>query len=324
VISYAQNGEDVVLARLFDRRVDGRYVDVGAGDPVRDSVTMHFYEAGWSGINIEPAPALAASLRERRPRDLTIEAVVAAVEGTARLHVATEERWGWSTARADLAEKYLHDGLISSVVEVPAITLADAFARCDGPIDFVKIDVEGMEGDVIAGGQWMSYQPRVVLVEATNPGTTIRSEADWEPVLTEAGYHCVLFDGLNRFYARRDDDEAAELLAAPANVLDGATPYPVIREREERAATERELFDRVESLAAELSAASEYAQRLQNEVARQAAGQAEAAHYAERLRQRIDELEHEAIRSGDYAARLENELQRVRSRQSSADSLGGS
>ena len=54
MISYAQNFEDVVLDRVFHQVERGRYIDVGGYDPVIDSVTKHFYDKGWSGVNIEP------------------------------------------------------------------------------------------------------------------------------------------------------------------------------------------------------------------------------------------------------------------------------
>ena len=52
MVSYAQNFEDVMLARLFAGRKAGFYVDVGAADPINLSVTKWFYEQGWNGINI--------------------------------------------------------------------------------------------------------------------------------------------------------------------------------------------------------------------------------------------------------------------------------
>ena len=55
MVSYAQNHEDVLLRRVFPDEPNGFYIDVGANDPVRDSVTKHFYDRGWHGINIEPA-----------------------------------------------------------------------------------------------------------------------------------------------------------------------------------------------------------------------------------------------------------------------------
>ena len=73
MISYAQNFEDVMLARVFGSRTDGFYVDVGAGDPVNLSVTKWFYDLGWSGINIEPNRSLFKKLSADRSRDVNLE-----------------------------------------------------------------------------------------------------------------------------------------------------------------------------------------------------------------------------------------------------------
>lgn len=70
MISYAQNAEDVVLRRVFADVGEGFYVDVGACVPVDDSVTFHFYERGWSGVNVEPDPRFAAELSAERTRDV--------------------------------------------------------------------------------------------------------------------------------------------------------------------------------------------------------------------------------------------------------------
>ena len=70
-VSFAQNGEDIVLWRALRHIRTGVYVDVGAADPIDDSVTKAFYERGWRGVNVEPVPAYAELLRQDRPRDLT-------------------------------------------------------------------------------------------------------------------------------------------------------------------------------------------------------------------------------------------------------------
>ena len=86
-VSYAQNGEDVILWRVFKDIVSGTYVDVGAADPTLFSVTRAFYDRGWSGINIEPAPEYATLLEEERPRDLTLRCGASDTSGEATLYV---------------------------------------------------------------------------------------------------------------------------------------------------------------------------------------------------------------------------------------------
>jgi len=68
--SYAQNFEDVILWRALKHVERGCYVDIGAWDPVIDSVSLAFYEQGWRGLHVEPEPSAAARLRQAR-RDRT-------------------------------------------------------------------------------------------------------------------------------------------------------------------------------------------------------------------------------------------------------------
>src|SRR5687768_14328886 len=81
IVSYAQNFEDVILARLFSGRNHGFYIDVGAGDPIRFSITKWFYEQGWCGINIEPNSYLYKRLVLDRPRDINLNCGAGAQSG---------------------------------------------------------------------------------------------------------------------------------------------------------------------------------------------------------------------------------------------------
>ena len=85
-VSYAQNYEDVILWRAFRNTEAGHYIDIGAHDPVVDSVSFAFYQAGWRGMHVEPTPTYAAKLREARPDEIVIEAAVADVLGPIRFH----------------------------------------------------------------------------------------------------------------------------------------------------------------------------------------------------------------------------------------------
>lgn len=221
VISYAQNAEDVVLDRIFKGQESGFYIDVGACHPVEDSVTLLFSERGWHGINIEPDAKLHALLVESRPNDVNLCMAIGRQRGRADFH-PTGTR-GHGTMNADFAARRSKDGPSRRVPLVPLSDIVDCYGPDDGQIDFLKIDVEGWEADVVASVDWARHRPLVVVVEAVDDaGTPVH--AAWEPDLLAANYRFALFDGLNRFYCRDEDaDRVLQRLSAPANVFDNWT-----------------------------------------------------------------------------------------------------
>jgi hypothetical protein len=91
---------------------------------------------------------------------------------------------------------------------MPVTTLAKLFEGSPpGSIDFLKIDVEGAEGDVLFGGDWKRFRPKVIVAEAVTPMTSEPSWQGWEPFLIAQGYRFVLFDTLNRFYVAQEHPE---------------------------------------------------------------------------------------------------------------------
>ena len=220
MISYAQNHEDVVLARAFEDAPTGFYVDVGAMHPVHDSVTKHFYDRGWSGINVEPSAAYHALLVAERPRDTNLRVALGEAPGRAVLHHVADT--GLSSLEASVVERAARSGraVVEESVEVTTLA-AVCREHVRGEIDFLKVDVEGREEAVLRGGDWSRFRPRVVVVESTKPNSTEQCHQSWEPLLLEAGYRFGLFDGLNRFYVRGESAELLPRIAAPANVMDG-------------------------------------------------------------------------------------------------------
>src|SRR6185503_14466706 len=86
MVSYAQNGEDVLLNRVFSGCRTGFYVDVGANDPIVHSVTKHFYQLGWRGINVEPHPEKYGRLCRDRPEDVSLNVGLCDREGVLTYH----------------------------------------------------------------------------------------------------------------------------------------------------------------------------------------------------------------------------------------------
>ena len=209
-LSYAQHLEDYHLSRVFEGRGSGFYIDVGAGHPVADNVSCWFYLQGWSGIVVEPQGELANLYARVRPRDLVFCGALGRREGEAEFH-KVDRLHGFSTTVERFAAQTADFGARYSTQRVPMTTLGNLCERHGvKDVDFLKIDVEGAEGDVLAGNDWTRFRPKIVLCEAVAPGSMTPNWEGWEPILLANGYDFVLDEGLNRFYVAR---EQADILA---------------------------------------------------------------------------------------------------------------
>lgn len=217
MVSYAQHGEDVVLRRLFRDKSDGFYVDIGANDPVHDSVTKYFSLRGWRGINVEPVPSVHQRLTADRPRDTNLCLAVSSQAGSLEIHEPADNTL-LATASPILADEYRKQGKALRVARVPAVTLESLLEQhvpSGVDIDFLKVDVEGHEESVIESAMWQRFRPRVVVLEAYVNGRRVEF-----PTMRGHGYVEVLFDGLNRFFLREESAEDGHFFRHPANTFD--------------------------------------------------------------------------------------------------------
>jgi FkbM family methyltransferase len=225
-ISYAQRFEDLYLMRCFGERTDGFYIDIGSGHPVYDNVSFAFYLKGWCGITVEPNPWLSRLSRAVRPRDRHVEALVGSACGEATFYLVREFH-GLSTMIEPHAQAALTQfGKRADAITVPLTTLR---ALCTGQapaaFDFLKVDVEGAEADVLLGGDWRRFRPKIVVVEALAPYTLAPAFAQWEPFLAEHGYSYVWFDSLNRYYLAAEAGELAGYFTTAPAAFDDAVAF---------------------------------------------------------------------------------------------------
>ena len=207
-LSYAQNLEDYHLSLVFAGEPVGIYVDVGGGHPVADNVSFYFYLMGWRGLIVEPQRKLADIYAHVRPRDHTVSMLAGQKDGDIEFHTV-DKLHGFSTsveANATAASAY---GVGYTTTRMPVRRLSTLLDDAKiSKIDFLNIDVEGAEADVLAGIDWTRHRPRVIVVEAVEPGSMADASAKWEGLITAQGYTFAFFDNLNRFYVA---DEAAHL-----------------------------------------------------------------------------------------------------------------
>lgn len=221
-VSYAQNCEDVLLHRVFGGQETGFYVDVGAYHPVTGSTTKAFYDQGWSGINIEPG-SVFAELAAARPRDVNLQMAVLDRAGEAAFVENAADRGASCVA--------LEANGCGAGRMVPCDTLEAIVRDHSGgrPVDFVKLDAEGSEAAIVRSTDWRRLRPRVLLVEATLPWSSMLVNQEWEPELLGQGYVRAYFDGINCFYV--PEEEVPALLRhfqVPVNVLDRVEHHDTI------------------------------------------------------------------------------------------------
>jgi FkbM family methyltransferase len=225
---YSQNGEDILLARCFTNRNQGFYIDVGAQDEEVDSVTKHFYDRGWSGINIEPVQEYASTFSVRL-RDTTI-CCAAGSHGELR-DMLVSVNSGQSTFDHSSASHIEEQGFKHEVRRIEIRTLNEilnGLGHRELKFDFLKIDVEGFEHEVIQGINLHIYRPTIILCEVTLPDS-IKTNLNYPELCAAIGafdYRPVYFDGLNQWWiAEESYHEFAAFFTTPIGIFDGVSPY---------------------------------------------------------------------------------------------------
>ena len=210
---YGQYNEDIVIQALLASVRKGFYVDVGANHETYHSVTKYFYDKGWSGINIEPIPRLIAEFRKARTRDINLQLAVSVKEGTMELRDYPEHD-GLSTLSPDSKIDPKKAALPHNDYLVKVDSLKNIFNREKvKEIDFLKIDVEGYEFEVLKSNDWTKYRPRVICIEANH------QTQDWLDYLNGESYIRVIFDGLNEYYVAKESLDSFDLFAERSTLL---------------------------------------------------------------------------------------------------------
>jgi FkbM family methyltransferase len=166
--SFSSAGEDMVLRHLLGSdKMNGFYVDVGAFHPTLFSNTYFFYLNGWSGINIEARPGSKALFDKVRPRDINLEVGVSR-ERTALTYYFIGENSPMNSFSPDFLKQIQMMDHVKSEISIPTVPLAELLERHlpkGQAIDFLNVDVEGHDLEVLESNDWRRFRPRIVVVE---------------------------------------------------------------------------------------------------------------------------------------------------------------
>jgi FkbM family methyltransferase len=175
--SYAQQGEDLVVAAILQKlRIrKPTYLDIGAHHPIIGSNTYAFYEVGSRGVLVEPNPHYAELLRKTRPGDVVLDVGIGVTSQTAADYYVIRGDGQLNTFSKEQAEQHAKiagPGAIERVIKLPLVPINDVLARhfSAGPPDFVSMDIEGLDFDILKTLDFDRWRPPVFCIETSGFG----------------------------------------------------------------------------------------------------------------------------------------------------------
>jgi FkbM family methyltransferase len=202
---YSQDGEDLILDRLLDGKRQGFYIDVGAHHPARFSNTYLFYLRGWRGINVDAQPGSMRAFDRRRPRDINIECGVGVTRGVATYYQFNEPALN-TFSEAEMQLKNKPPYCVEAEVQVqvrPLAQLLQEHLPVGEAIDFLSVDVEGKDLEVLQSNDWSAYRPRFVLAETLRTELLALNQCPVVSFMAAAGYGPVCKAYNTTFFERR-------------------------------------------------------------------------------------------------------------------------
>lgn len=201
-VSFSQAGEDLILNCIFNNANKGFFIDVGANHPTKASNTYYFYKKGWTGINIDALPEAIKSFEKRRKKDVNIQCGVSDVESTMEFYSFKSS--SYNTFRKELVNEIEKVTELLNVKEIHVKKLSSILEHQNiKEIDFMSVDVEGLDLNVLKSNDWKRFHPKVVIVEDFNHGIEITNSPIYQ-FMDSLGYIYFCQTCTNVFYIDKD------------------------------------------------------------------------------------------------------------------------
>jgi len=207
--SYSQYLEDVFVDSIFRGKATGTYIDIGANDPSELSNTKRFYDRGWSGVNVEPDITMYKKLTQARPRDINQNLGIGRQTGNLTFYELCPNTLSTFNKKSALHSVKKEGAKIIFDTTVKIISLAELFKTTvpDKEVDFLSLDAEGYEHEILSSNDWKSYRPIAIIVELNQD-----TEGKVFYFLKNQGYILVHYNGTNGIFVDGNSREIESFL----------------------------------------------------------------------------------------------------------------
>jgi len=184
----------MILRQIFikaKKNNPGFYVDIGAHHPKRYSNTYFFYKKGWQGINVDAMPGSMSIFNKLRPRDINIELPVSNKSELLTYYSFSEPAVNGFSESLSKERSDSGDYKLISKKQIKTTTLKnilDDRLPKGKEIDFLSIDVEGLDLAVLQSNDFSKYRPKVIIVEILENNFSIIGESEVSEYLVKNAY----------------------------------------------------------------------------------------------------------------------------------------
>ena len=212
----AQAGEDILIYDFFKDAPAGFFVEAGAYDGVAFSNTYLLETLGWKGLLVEPHPDYARLCELNRPGSVVRQAALGPEGASGEVEFTCADNQAGAplsflSSDDKHSERCNKEHCVLRKVRVPYTSLNDLLAGCTGRVNFLSLDVEGMELEVLKGLAITRYRPEMILVESDGR----RHDETIEAYLQDLGYYRVGSKGCNLFFVPAEKRE--QFLSLPGH-----------------------------------------------------------------------------------------------------------
>ena len=206
--SYSQCGEDIIVDFILNslKIKDPNYLDIGAHHPININNTYLFYTKGFNGVCIEPDPILFNEIKKKRKRDVCLNIGIGTQnKNSADFYVMSSK--SLSTFSKQVAENYQNNEnqKIEKVIKIPLKeinqVIKDNFYKYP---NFVSLDVEGMEIDILNNFNFSEYAPEIFCIETLTYSENNKEQKIFaiNKILEANGYFIYADTYINTIYVR--------------------------------------------------------------------------------------------------------------------------
>ena len=154
---FAEFAEDVMVNRIFKNQDKGTYIDIGAYHPFKGSLTYTLFKKGWKGTNVDLSKTSIDLFKMARPNDVNICCAISN---------KTEKKIYFENSPINQQNSLIKQNNEQREIEIQAYTLDDLLIsrNIENP-DYLNIDTEGNEMDVLEGVNFDKINPKLITIE---------------------------------------------------------------------------------------------------------------------------------------------------------------